>query len=192
MVRPPIAPTRRYRPGDLRPPRKQPWLSALTSLSVRIQGRGHIGLIGTAARIIVGGALVGAVLMGTIRSGIDPWGWLLGLGAFPALTIAWQRWRAGRNPNQLVWLTGPFGHAATFALFGALYFTWWYAPAVSALSDAAMIFYGTTMLVAAARGYGGCEVLAISNWVLGRDDQVGCLLFEPIDRLEGRGVRTGA
>jgi hypothetical protein len=52
------------------------------------------------------------------------------------------------------------------------------------LSDAALIFYGTTMLVAAGRGHPGCEVLAISNWVLGRDDQVGCLLFEPIDRRE--------
>jgi hypothetical protein len=41
-----------------------------------------------------------------------------------------------------------------------------------------------TMLVAAGRGYAGCEVLAISNWVLDRDDQVDCLLFEPIDRSE--------
>jgi hypothetical protein len=52
------------------------------------------------------------------------------------------------------------------------------------LSDAALLFYGATMLVAAGRGYGGCEVLAVSNWVLGRDDQIGCLLFEPLDRAE--------
>jgi hypothetical protein len=75
-------------------------------------------------------------------------------------------------------------------VFMALYLTWWYAPAVSVVSDAALIFYGTTMLVAAGRGYAGCEVLAVSNWLLGRDDQVGCLLFEPIDRLEG--PRSGA
>jgi hypothetical protein len=37
------------------------------------------------------------------------------------------------------------------------------------------------MLVAALRGYGGCESLAISNWLLKRDDQLGCLLFSPID-----------
>jgi hypothetical protein len=32
------------------------------------------------------------------------------------------------------------------------------------------------MLLAAARGYAGCAVVALSNWVLRRDDQVGCLL----------------
>ncbi len=79
----------------------------------------------------------------------------------------------------------------TFVVFFALYLTWWYAPGVSMLSDATMIFYGTTMLVAAVRGYAGCEVLAVSNWLLGRDDQVGCLLFEPIDRAERAAGREG-
>ncbi len=40
------------------------------------------------------------------------------------------------------------------------------------------------MLIAAARGYAGCEVLAVSNWVLARDDQVGCALFAPVDLVE--------
>jgi hypothetical protein len=39
-------------------------------------------------------------------------------------------------------------------------------------SDATLVFYGASMLLAALRGYGGCEVLAASNWLLGRDDQV--------------------
>jgi len=42
------------------------------------------------------------------------------------------------------------------------------------------------MLLAAVRGYGGGEVLAVSNWLLGRDDQVGCLIFSPLDALESR------
>ena len=42
------------------------------------------------------------------------------------------------------------------------------------------------MLLAALRGYSGCEVLAISNWILGRDDQVGCLVLGPVDDLERR------
>ncbi len=46
------------------------------------------------------------------------------------------------------------------------------------------MFYGASMLLAAARGYAGCEVLAISNWLLRRDDQVGCVVFWPIDQLE--------
>jgi hypothetical protein len=40
------------------------------------------------------------------------------------------------------------------------------------------------MLLAAARGYAGCEVLAVFNWLLRRDDQVGCVLFAAVDQLE--------
>jgi hypothetical protein len=43
---------------------------------------------------------------------------------------------------------------------------------------------GFPMLLAALRGYGGCEVLAVGNWLLRRDDQIGCAPFWPIDRLE--------
>jgi hypothetical protein len=71
-------------------------------------------------------------------------------------------------------------------VFIALYATTWYAPGLDVLSDAALLFYGTAMLVAALREYASCEVLAVSNWLLRRDDQVGCLLFEPIDRAERR------
>jgi hypothetical protein len=53
--------------------------------------------------------------------------------------------------------------------------------------DATLVFLGGSMLLAAGRGYGGCESLAISNWLLRRDDRVGCLLFSPVDRMEGRG-----
>jgi hypothetical protein len=42
------------------------------------------------------------------------------------------------------------------------------------------------MLLAAQRGYSRCEVTAISNWILGRDDQVGCLGLSPVDELERR------
>jgi hypothetical protein len=52
--------------------------------------------------------------------------------------------------------------------------------------NATLIFLGASMLVAALRGYGGCESLAVSNWLLRRDDQVGCLLLSPIDALEAK------
>ena len=52
------------------------------------------------------------------------------------------------------------------------------------MSNAVLIFYGLSMLVAALRGYGGCEALAFSNWLLKRDDQLGCLVFSPIDNAE--------
>jgi Family of unknown function (DUF6410) len=51
------------------------------------------------------------------------------------------------------------------------------------------VWLGASMLVAAARGYGGCEVLAIPNLLTGRRDQIGCLLYTPIDRAEARQQR---
>jgi hypothetical protein len=45
---------------------------------------------------------------------------------------------------------------------------------------------GVSMLLAAARGYGGCEVLAIPNLISGRHDQIGCILYTPIDAIEER------
>ncbi len=52
--------------------------------------------------------------------------------------------------------------------------------------DAAQLFYGSALLLAAVRGYAGCESLAISNWLLRRDDQVGCVVFSPLDAIESR------
>ena len=40
-------------------------------------------------------------------------------------------------------------------------------------------------------GNAGCEVLAVSSWLLGRDDQIGCLLFWPIDHAERRPTYAG-
>ncbi len=50
----------------------------------------------------------------------------------------------------------------------------------------AELFYGATLLVAAWRGQRGCESTVLSNWILGRDDQVGCPVFAPIDHAETR------
>jgi hypothetical protein len=32
----------------------------------------------------------------------------------------------------------------------------------------------------------GCELLAIYNWLLRRDDQIGCIVFAPVDLAESR------
>jgi hypothetical protein len=55
-----------------------------------------------------------------------------------------------------------------------------------ATAGASFLFYGASMLVAAARRGGGCQVTAISNALLKRDDQVGCPLFAPLDIAEVR------
>jgi hypothetical protein len=142
-------------------------------------------MFGTVARVEVGALLVGSVLYGHADRGWHPTAWLLGLVVFPASVLAGQWWRARRHPAPLR-ATGPVGHGVNLAVFLALYLTWWYAPAVDVVSDAALLFYGGSMLLAAVRGYAGCEVLAVSNWLLRRDDQVGCAPFGPIDAVEAR------
>ena len=147
--------------------------------------RRGIGTIGTVARVALGIVLVGDVAWGHLTAGFHPAAWAVGLVVFPIILLAWQWLRARRGTGRLQ-ATGPLGFALNAAVFLALYLTPLYAPALSFTSDAALIFYGTSMLLAAARGYAGCEVLAMSNWLLRRDDQIGCVVFWPIDQAERR------
>lgn len=144
-----------------------------------------IGPLGTAARIVVGTAMVASVVQGHLAGGVAPATWALGVVGFPAVLLAGQWLLARRHPARLV-ATGPVGHTLNVGVFLALYLTPWYAPSWAAASDGALIFYGASMLFAAARGYAGCEVLAVSNWLLRRDDQVGCVVFWPVDQIESR------
>lgn len=155
--------------------------------------RRHIGPIGTTARVILGlvllldGFLGGNVVVnhGQLRTGFELGGVLLGLVGFPAILLAWQWLRARHDPSRFQ-ETGPVGTAINMVVFLALFLTPWYLRSLSFASDAALVFYGASMWLAAIRGYGGCEVLAISNWLLRRDDQVGCFVLSPVDYLEHR------
>ena len=108
----------------------------------------------------------------------------------PTVLLGWQWLRARRTPTRLQ-ATGPVANLANLGVFLALYLTPDYAPALAVTGDAALVFYGASMLLAALRGYAGCEVLAVSTWLLGRDDQVGCLLLWPIDHAERRRTHAG-
>lgn len=161
------------------------------------QRRG-IGPRGTAARIIVGLVLLGGVIdraagwvgiFGSSSAGFRPAAWALGLVGLPAALLVWQWLRARRNPAPLRAL-GPKGFVLNMAMIVALLLTPWYAPPLAITFESALIFYGASMLLAAVRGYAGCEVLAVSNWLLRRDDRVGCLLFAPLDYVE-RSRRDG-
>lgn len=167
------------------------FVNEIASDVIERTARGHrrIGAVGTAARVLVGLVLVGSVIEGHLSGDFHPWSWILGLVGLPLIVLVWQRSRARRRSPRLE-ATGPVAHVVNIAVFGALYFTTWYAPALSVSSDAALLFYGTSMLLAAALGYAGCEVLAISNWVLRRDDQIGCLVFWPVDTVERTRTQT--
>ena len=130
--------------------------------------------------------VVGAVFLApALRGAFVPAEWVLGLVGYPALLLVWQRARTRRDPTPIR-ATGPVGFTLNIGVFVALYLTPLYLPALAVTSDAALIFYGSSMLLAAVRGYRGCELLAVPNWLLGRDDQIGCVVFSPVDHLERR------
>jgi hypothetical protein len=141
---------------------------------------GEIGPLGVLARVGVGLAFVYLALFWNDPGWADP---VAGFVAMPAAVVGLAALRARRTRRPLR-ATGPLGHALNVAVFAPLF-------AHPATVGSALLFYGGSMLVAAARRSGGCEVTAISNAVLDRDDQVGCVLFAPVDLAEAR-IRRSA
>jgi hypothetical protein len=136
-----------------------------------------IGPVGTAARLLAG---LGLLYIAGGANGLS-WGaeWqdaIVGLIALPALVVALGL-AARRYARGPVDITGPLGIALNLAVIVALI-------ANDHTGGGATIFYGTMMLIAAWRGQAGCEGTVVSNWILGRDDQIGCPTFTPIDEVE--------
>jgi hypothetical protein len=149
-----------------------------------------IGPVGTAVRLVAGLLLVGNVAYGQlVTQHVRPATWALGLLGFPALVLAWHVWWIRRHPARFS-STSPHSYALGALLFLTLYLTWWYAPALSVTSDAALLFFGGTMVLTALLGYGGCELLTPSNWLLRRQDQIACAVFAPFDALDRHRPRS--
>jgi hypothetical protein len=147
-------------------------------LTVAHPPHGTLGPAGFAARVGVGLLLIYLAFFWRDPSWRDP---AAGLVVVPAVVTSLLAIRARRSPEPLI-ATGPVGHLANTVVILAFMLN-------PATAGTAFIFYGASMLVAAVRRAGGCEVSAISNTILGRDDQVGCPLFWPLDALEGAARR---
>jgi hypothetical protein len=137
----------------------------------RLHNTRSIGPWGTTARVVVGAAM----LVGAVFLGIGTLDAALGLVVFPLAVVAFAAIR--RRDASPLRLTGTEGHCINCAVGVAAFLL---------VPLAALLFYGSSMLVAAARGYGGCEIFAISNLLWRRDDQIACPVFQPIDRAERR------
>jgi len=139
----------------------------------------RIGRVGTISRVIVAlGFLYLALTSGGLSWGLTWYDAVLGLIAFPALMVV-AGLAARRFAGRDVHFTGPLGLAVNTAVIVALL-------ANPYTASAAELFYGITLLVAAWRAQPGCEATILSNLILGRDDQIGCPAFTPIDALEAR------
>ena len=138
-----------------------------------------IGPAETALRVLVATGLV------YIAGGAKGLSWsvewydlALGLVALPALTVLLGV-AARRYAARPLRFTGPGAHALNCLVIVAL-------VANPYTGRAAALFYAATLLVAAWRGQPGCEVTVLANWMLRRDDQVGCPVFAPVDLAEAR------
>ena len=150
--------------------------------------RREIGPIGTAARVL------GGLIAIALPIALDGFGWwdaavalvalpLVATGASALITSAYQRLAPDALGRRDAICSGPACWLIA-SVVGA-------AVGVDALTPASgevalWVWLGGSMLVAAARGYGGCEVLAIPNLLTGRRDRIGCILYTPIDRAEAR------
>ena len=160
-------------------------LQTLLRNLTRDQGR-EIGPIGTLARV-VGGTV--AIAVPIALSGIGWWDVGVALIALPLITGlltplvigGFERFapRSLARRNAICSAPACVLVGGVVAVGIALTFV---TPANGGV--AIWTFLGASMLVAAVRGYAGCEVLAIPNAVTGRGDEVGCMLYTPIDRAE--------
>lgn len=139
----------------------------------------RIGPVGTTARVLVAATLL------YLAGGADGLSWsvawydaALGLVALPALTVLLGL-AARRYAARPLRFTGPLAHLLNCAVIVAL-------ASNSYTGDAAALSYAAMLLVAAWRAQPGCEVTVLSNWILRRDDQVGCPMFAPVDAAEAR------
>jgi hypothetical protein len=138
----------------------------------------RIGPIGTATRLLAAAGLLYLALFDGASWGLEWYDGAVGLGVLPAAVIAFGL-GARRYASGPVHFTGAAGTAANCVVLIGL--------AVNPYTaGGAALFYGTTLIVAAWRALPGCEATVLSNSILGRDDQLGCPVFSPIDEAEAR------
>ncbi len=142
----------------------------MTAATGPVIGHRQIGPFGTVARAVAEAALlIRAGSRGPTLRDIA-----LGLVVVPVGVATTVRIRTATAPDPIR-ATGISGHIANLGLIGTLFYANW---------TAASWFYGSSLLVAALRGYAACEMFAVSNWLYDRDDRLGCPVFFPIDQLE--------
>ncbi len=152
-------------------------------------GRGHreIGSIGTLTRVLGG---IAAFAIPAALGGLELWDLAAGLAGLPLIAAlafvlvrsAYERWVLGGIAAQ----GGTCWGAACWLLVIVVAAFVPVAALTPVTGTAFWLWIGASLLLAAARGYGGCEILAFPNVLAGRRDQVGCMLYTPIDRAEAR------
>jgi hypothetical protein len=162
--------------------------TSLRTAAASLGDRREIGPIGTAARMVGGLIAIGLPIV------LGGFGWwdaaaavfalsLAATGAAALVMLAYRRLAPELLARRDAICSGPACWLIAIVIGAAV----GVGILTPASGDVALwVWLGGSMLVAAARGFGGCEVLAIPNLITGRRDQIGCILFTPIDRAEAR------
>jgi hypothetical protein len=138
----------------------------------------RIGPIGTTTRLIAATALLYLALFDGTSWALRWYDAVLGLVLLPGLILALALVARHRGTDAIRF-TGAAGTMLNCAVIVALL-------ANPYTAGGAELFYGLTLIAAAWRAQPGCEATVISNWILRRDDQIGCPTFSPIDHAEAR------
>lgn len=159
-----------------------------------IRSARQIGPFGTLARVLGG---LAAIIIPIELAGFTATEALIGLVGLTLVALAAgiaiqegvSRWAPGalRSQHAICSVPGCTLVAVLIIANAAMV-----APTTANGNVTIWVWLGASMLVAAARGYGGCEVLAIPNLLTRRHDQIGCLLYTPIDRAEASRQRHTA
>ncbi len=131
----------------------------------------RIGKWGTTSRLALGGLF----LYVAFRDGVGTTEAIIGLVVFPAVVSVVLALR-GRGARPLRFYGG--------AGYGLNFLVW--AIAFGLAPVATLLFGGVAQLLAAARGYAGCELFVFSNWLRRRDDQIACPVHSLVDAAEVR------
>lgn len=151
-----------------------------------------IGPLGTGLRIAFGLLLIAAALVFDHPSrGIGWWDAAAVLVVLPVIAVgaawlvnaAYRRRPAMARRARTPWSAAQAGAAAIVISAVAVLGT-----ALTFLTPvdriAIFLFFGASMVLAAARGYDGCEILAVPNTILRRSDALWCPIYSPIDSAE--------
>jgi hypothetical protein len=130
------------------------------------------------ARLIGGVVLLDLALLDGREWGLRWYDALIGLVVLPAVMVVLGL-AARRYADGPVQLTSSVAMVANCVVIAAM-------VAIPSFAIGTALFYGVTMLVAASRAQPECESTVLSNWILSRDDQIGCPLFSPLDRAEAQ------
>lgn len=146
-----------------------------------MNGTRDIGRVGTLARLVGGVPLIAVPIAG---HGISWWDLAGALIALPLIAEAVAGAFRLRHAGAKTAASNRARAAGAIVLVVVIATALTFVTPID--GGAIWMFFGASMLLAAVRGYAGCELLTIANAFSGRREQMNCLVYDRIDEAELR------